>query len=83
MVTRKLLTAMAAAVAAGLLVQHATGAEAPRVRKVPVDAAVLRAEIDAYVREHNERLRATVREDLQRALAPKVVLATDELRTKF
>ena len=88
MVTRKLLTAMSAGVAAGLLAQQATGAEAPEVRKAPaqthvVDAAVFRAEVDAYVRELNERLRTTLSEDLRRELAPKIVLATEESRTQI
>lgn len=89
MVTRKLLMAVStAAVSVGLLAQQATGAETLVVYKAPVtneqavEAARFRAEIDSYVRELNEQLRTTLNEDLRRELAPKAVLASNELRTR-
>ncbi|HUQ51253.1 MAG TPA: hypothetical protein VM692_03465, partial [Gammaproteobacteria bacterium] len=71
-----------------LLAQHATGAEVPVVQKAPVatelvvDAQLFRNEIDAYVRELNRQLRTTVNEDLRRELATKIVVASNELRTR-
>jgi hypothetical protein len=88
MVTRKLMTALAAGVTVGLLAQHATGAEAPVVQKLPVtsdvavDVATFRAETADYLRALNEQLRTTLNEELRRELAPKVVLATYEARTQ-
>jgi hypothetical protein len=89
MVARKLLTATAVGVSVGLLAQQATGAEAPVVQKAPlvlelvtVDSQLFRAEIDGYVRELNRQLRTTLNEDLRRELTPKIVLATNELRTR-
>lgn len=89
MVTRKLLTAtLAVGLSVGLLAEHATGAEGPVLQKAPpmaapaVDAQRFRAEIDSYVREQNEQMRTTVGEDLRRELAPKVVLASNELRAR-
>lgn len=87
MVTRKLLTATAVGLSVGLLAQHATGAEAPRVQKAPVateftvDAELFRNEIAGYVRELNRQMRTTLNEELRRELAPKVV-ASNELRTR-
>ncbi len=87
MVTRKLLTATAVGLAVGLLAQHATGAEAPRVQKAPlateftVDADLFRNEIAEYVRELNRQMRTTLNEELRRELARKVV-ASNELRTR-
>jgi Trm5-related predicted tRNA methylase len=87
MVARKLLTATAVGLSVGLLAQHATGAETLAVHKAPaaaefvVDARLLRSEIDGYVREINRQMRTTLTEDLRRDLAPKVVVATNELRT--
>jgi hypothetical protein len=72
----------------GLLAQHATGAELPVVQKAPqateytVDAQLFRSEIDGYVRELNRQLRTTLNADLRRELAPKIVLASNELRTR-
>jgi hypothetical protein len=72
----------------GLLAQHATGAEAPVVRKVSaepellVDAELLRTEIDSYVRELDRQMRATLNEEWRRELARKAELASDERRTK-
>ena len=88
MVARKLLTATAVGLSVGLLAQHATGAETLTVQKAPaaaefvVDAELLRSEIDGYVREINRQMRTTLTEDLRRDLAPKVVVATNELRTR-
>jgi hypothetical protein len=87
MVTRKLLTATAVGLSVGLLAQHATGAEttapkAPVVAESVVDAELFRTEINGYVRELNRQMRLTLNEDLRRELAPKVVLASNELRTR-
>ena len=87
MVTRKLLMASAVGLSVGLLAQHATGAETPVVQKAPVadvlvvDSQLFRNEIDAYVRELNRQMRATMSDELRRELAPKLV-ASNELRTK-
>jgi hypothetical protein len=88
MVARKLLTASAVGLSVGLLAQNATGAETLVVQKAPlvteyaVDAQLFRDEIDGYVRELNRQLRTTLSQDLRRELAPKVVLASNELRTR-
>ena len=88
MVARKLLTASAVGLSVGLLAQHATGAETLVVQKAPlvteyaVDTQLFRNEIDGYVRELNRQLRTTLSQDLRRDLAPKVVLASNELRTR-
>lgn len=88
MVTRKLLAATTVGLSVGLLAQHATGAEPPMVRKAPpaadfvVDTQLFRNDIDGYVRELNRQMRATLNEELRRELAPKVVLAVNELRTR-
>lgn len=88
MVARKLLTASAVGLAVSLLAQNATGAEALVVQKAPtateyvVDTQLFRDEIDGYVRELNRQLRTTLNEDLRRELAPKIVLASNELRTR-
>ena len=87
MVARKLLTAAAVGLSVSLLAQHAAGAEPSEVPKALaatqiVDAQLFRNEIDGYVRELNRQMRATLNEDLRRELAPKVVLAVNELRTR-
>ena len=88
MVTRKLLTVAAVGLSVGLLAQHATGAEPERVQKAPlatqltVDTQLFRNDIEGYVRELNRQMRTTLNEDLRRELAPKVVQATAELRTR-
>ena len=88
MVARKLLTASAVGLSVGLLAQNATGAETLVVQKAPlvteyaVDTQLFRNEIDGYVRELNRQLRTTLSQDLRRDLAPKVVLASNELRTR-
>lgn len=89
MVARKLVTAaLAVGLSVSLLAEHAAGAEAPVVLKTSlqgapaVDAQTFRSEIDSYVREQNEQMRTTLGEDLKRALAPKIVFASNELRAR-
>lgn len=89
MVTRKLMTAtLAVGLSVGLLAEHATGAEGPVLQKTPliavpaVDTQIFRSEIDRYVREQNEQMRTSVGQDLKRTLAPKIVLASNELRAR-
>jgi hypothetical protein len=86
MVARKLLTAIAVGLSVGLLAQTAASAEQERVQKAPavelVDAQLFRSEIEGYVRELNRQMRVRLNEDLRRELAPKVVLAVNELRTR-
>jgi len=88
MVTRKLLTATTVGLFVGLLAQHATGAEttveqkAPPAAELVVDSQLFRNDIDSYVREHNRQMREALNEELRRALAPKVVLAVNELHTR-
>jgi len=86
--TRKLLAASAALLPVGLLAQHATGAEelvrheAPSVAVVAIDPQLFRSEVDSYVREVNEQMRTNLNEQLRRELAPKIVLASNELRAR-
>jgi hypothetical protein len=89
MVARRLLTATAVGLSVSLLAQHATGAETQVVQKAPpvaelvvVDSQLFRNEIDDYVRELNRQLRTTLNEDLRRELIPKLVLASNELRSR-
>ena len=87
MVARKLLTVIAAiGLSAGLQAQPAASAEAGRVQKAAaveiVDAQAFRGEIEGYVRELNRQMRVKLSEDLRRELAPKVVLAVNEPRTR-
>lgn len=88
MVTRKRVTAAAVGLSVGLLAQHAAGAEAEVAREMPkaeefvVDVPLFRSEIDGYVRELNRQMREALTEELRRELAPKVILASDELRTR-
>jgi hypothetical protein len=89
MVARRLLTASAVGLSVGLLAQHAAGSEIQTVQKAPlvaeivvVDSQLFRDEIDGYVRELNRQLRTTLNEDLRRALAPKVIVASNELRAR-
>jgi hypothetical protein len=89
MVARRLLTATAVGLSVSLLAQQATGAEAQVVQKAPlvaelvvVDSQLFRNEIDDYVRELNRQLRTTLNEDLRRELNPKIVLASNELRSR-
>jgi hypothetical protein len=88
MVARTLLTVTAVSLSVGLLAHPATGAEVPVAHKAPavaeavVDSQLFRAELDDYVRELNRQLRTTLNEDLRRELATKIVLASNELRTR-
>lgn len=88
MVTRKRLTATVVGLSVGLLAQQATGAEAPLRQRAPlatefvVDAQLFRNEIEGYVRELNREMRTTLSNDLRRELTPKIVLASNELRTR-
>ena len=89
MVARRLLTATAVGLSVSLLAQHATGAETQVVQKAPlvaelvvVDSQLFRNEIDDYVRELDRQLRTTLNEGLRRELNPKIVLASNELRTR-
>jgi len=86
MVALKLLTVTAVGLAASLLAQHATGAEAERQKAPQADLVVygqpVRNDIDGYVRELNRQMRETLNQELRRELGPKVVLAVNELRTR-
>lgn len=86
MVARTLLTVIAAGLSAGALAEPAASGEAERVQKAAaveiVDAQLFRSEIEGYVRELNRQMRVKLNEDLRRELAPKVVLAVNELRTR-
>jgi hypothetical protein len=89
MVARKLLTVMTVGLSVGLLAQHATGAEtevaeqkASPAEELIVDTQLFRNDIDSYVRELNRQMRESLNEELRRQLAPKVVIAVDELRTR-
>jgi hypothetical protein len=88
MVARSLLTATAVGLSVSLLAQHAT-AETQLVQKAPlvaelvvVDPQLFRSQVDDYVRELNRQLRLTLNEDLRRELNPKIVLASNELRSR-
>jgi hypothetical protein len=91
MVVRKRRNVIAAALFAALLAEAAGNAEpavgaAEGARKAPtaelVDAQRFRSEIDAYVRELDRQMRERLNDELRRELAPKVVLAVNELRTR-
>jgi hypothetical protein len=89
MVARKLLTALTVGLSVGLLAQHATGAEtevakqkASPAEELIVDTQLFRHDIDSYVRELNRQMRESLNEELRRQLAPKVVIAVDELHTR-
>ena len=89
MVAQRLLTATAVGLSVGLLAQHAAGSETQTVQKAPlvaevvvVDSQLFREQIDGYVRELNRQLRTTLNEDLRRSLAPKVIVASNELRAR-
>jgi len=90
MVARKLFTpsTLAVGLSVGLLAQHATAAEAvvvlttPVIAEVTVDGQMFRSEIDSYLRALNQEMRTTLGEDLRRSLAPKIELASNELRAR-
>ncbi len=83
-----LMAALAATASLCLLAEPAAAAEAPVAPRVivakerGVDAPSFRAEIESYVREVNERARATLNEDLRRELGQKIVIGSHELRTR-
>ena len=90
MVTRKLSmpAALAVGLSVGLLAQHATATEANPTFKAPVlvdvtvDQQLFRTEIENYVRSLNEEIRSTLGQELRRSLAPKIELASNELRAR-
>jgi hypothetical protein len=90
MVTRTLSTpaALVVGLSVGLLAQHATATEANPTSKSPVlvdvtvDEQLFRAEIENYVRSLNAEIRSTLSQELRRSLAPKVELASNELRAQ-
>ena len=55
---------------------------APVIAAVIVDGQMFRSEIDSYIRSLNEELRTTLGQDLRRDLAPKLELASNELRAR-
>jgi hypothetical protein len=89
MLTRNgLLTALAATTSLCVLAGPAAAAEAPAAPKVIVamersaEAASFRAQIESYMREINERALTKLNEDLRRELGQKVVISSNELRTR-
>lgn len=88
MVTRKPSTAAVLVVGlfVSLLAQHATATEANPTLKSPVlvditvDEQLFRTEIENYVRSLNKEMRKTLDQELRRSLAPKIELASNELR---
>ena len=66
------------AAANGALVAY----RAPVIADIAVDGRVFRSEIDRYIRSLNEQLRTTLDQDLRRDLAPKLELASNELRAR-
>ena len=88
MVARRRLTAMAVGLSASLLAEHGDKRRGAPVQKAPVaaelvvEAPVFRTALDGYIREHNRQMRETLNEDLRRELPGKIVLSTNELRTR-
>ena len=90
MVTRKLSlpAALAVGLSVGLLAQHATATEAnptfksPVLVDVTVDGQLFRTDIENYVRLLNKEIRSTLDLELKRSLAPKIELASNELRAR-
>jgi len=86
MLTRNLLLTALAATASLHVLAEPAAAEAPAVPKVIVERSVeapsFRAEIESYMREVSERARTTLGEDLRRELGQKVVISSNELRTR-
>jgi hypothetical protein len=88
MLTRNLLLTALAATASLRVLAEPAAAEAPAVPKVivamerSVEAPSFRAEIETYMREISERARRTLGEDLRRELEQKVVISSNELRTR-
>jgi hypothetical protein len=87
MLTRNLLLTALAATASLCVLAEPAAAEAPAVPRVvamerSAEAPSFRAEIETYVREVNERVRTTLGEDLRRELGQKIVIGSNELRTR-
>ena len=88
MVAHRRLMALAVGLSASLLAQMTATAEAAPVQKAPaaagfvVEAPLFRTALDGYIREHSRQLRETLNEDLRRELPGKIVLSTNELRTR-
>jgi hypothetical protein len=90
MVTRKLSmpAVLAVGLSVGLLAQHATATEATPTFKQPVlidvtvDGRLFRTEIEEYVRSLNKEIRNTLDQELRHSLAPKIELASNELRAR-
>ena len=88
MVARRRLTAIAVGLSASLIAEIAANAEAAPVQKAPaaaeliVEAPVFRPVLDGYIREHSRQMRETLNENLRRELPGKIVLSTNELRTR-
>jgi hypothetical protein len=88
MLTRNLLLTALAATALLHVLAEPAAAQAPAVPKVivalerSVEAPSFRAEIESYMREVSERARTTLGEDLRRELGQKVVISSNELRTR-
>ena len=88
MVARRRLMALAIGLSASLIAEMAASAEAAPVQKAPVatenviETPVFRTVLDGYIREHGRQLRETLNEDLRRELPGKIVLSTNELRTR-
>lgn len=84
---RKIMTPAAVVVglSVGLLAQQAMASDelrASAVADVRVDSQTFRNDLDSYIRSHNELLRSTLDQDLRLNLAPKLELASNELRAR-
>ncbi len=62
--------------------ESAPVAKAPAGVDVALDRQALRSEIDGYIRELNEQMRAALAEELRRTLPAKIELASNELRSR-
>ena len=88
MLTRNLLLTALAATASLRVLAEPGAVEVPAVPRVivalerSVEAPSFRAEIESYMREVSERARTTIGEDLRRELGQKVVISSNELRTR-
>jgi hypothetical protein len=90
MVTRNLSTpaALAVGLSVGLLAQYAAATEAhptfksPVVVDVSIDEQPFRREVEAYLRTLSKEISSTLDQELRRSLAPKIELATNELRAR-
>lgn len=90
MVARKKMGPAAALIGlgVGLLAQNAMAGEEHPVYRAPapaefrVDVQAFRNDIDSYIRSTNEQLRTTLEQELRRELAPKLELASNELRAR-